>query len=233
VKQIVLKALQQSRQQKQAVALVSDVRSGDQQLVYADSQDNFSLDLSETQLQQIRRLLHQGRSAYLSVPNDVLFVRSYLPRNRLIIVGAVHITQFLAEMASAVGFEIIIIDPRRGFASEQRFSRFQVICEWPDDVLATIELDPSTALVTLSHDPKIDDLALKAALRSDVFYIGALGSLRSHNKRINRLSALGDILNKISAPIGLKIGGRAPAEIAVSILAEIIQARYLPEQDRG
>ncbi len=232
MKKVVLKALQQSRLQKQAVALVSDVASGDQQLVYADSLGSFSLDLDEAKLQQIRKLLHQGRSAYLSAPDEGLFVRSYLPRHRLIIIGAVHIAQFLAEMASAAGFEIVIIDPRRGFASEQRFSRFQVVCEWPDEALATIGLDASTALVTLSHDPKIDDPALNTALSSEVFYIGALGSVRSHGKRLDRLAEFGDALNRISAPVGIKLGGRAPAEIAVSILAEIIQARYLPDQER-
>lgn len=233
MKQKLLAALQQSRQQKQAVALVSDVVGGRQQLVYADRVANFSLDLNEVQLQQTRALLHQGRSAYLAAPDDGIFVRSYLPRHRLIIIGAVHIAQFLAEMASTAGFDIVIIEPRRGFASGQRFSHFDVICEWPDEALEAVGLDASTALVTLSHDPKIDDPALKAALNSEVFYIGALGSVRTHSKRLDRLADFGEALQRISAPVGLKLGGRAPAEIAVSILAEIIQARYLPEQDRG
>jgi len=232
VKQAVLKALQQSRQKKQPVALVSNVISGEQQLVYADSVADFSLDLTGGQLEHIRKLLQQGRSAHLSASDQGLFVRSYLPRHRLIIIGAVHIAQFLAEMATAAGFEIVIIDPRRGFASEHRFSHFEVVCEWPDEALEAMALDASSALVTLSHDPKIDDPALNAALKSDVFYIGALGSLRTHSKRLERLAEFGSALNRISAPVGLKLGGRSPAEIAVSILAEIIQARYLPGQDR-
>lgn len=224
-----VKSLQKARQSKQAAALVCNVETGDQQLVYAETVDSFALELSTQQLHRVRGLLHQGRSGYLAAADDKLFVRSYLPRYRLVIIGAVHIAQYLAEMASAAGFDIVIIDPRRGFASEQRFSKYQLVCEWPEEALTELGLDSSTALVALSHDPKIDDPGLVAALNSEAFYIGALGSIRSHEKRLDRLADFSEARGRICAPVGLKLGGRAPAEIAVSILAEIIQTRYRPD----
>jgi xanthine dehydrogenase accessory factor len=157
-----------------------------------------------------------------------LFARTYVPSPRLLIVGAVHIAQALAPMAAAAGFEVIVIDPRGAFASAERFPGVQLSDEWPDEALARLGLDAATALVALSHDPKLDDPALELALPSALFYIGALGSRRTHEKRLERLCAagLGDLTGRIHSPIGLDLGGRAPAEIAVSILAEVIRVRY-------
>jgi xanthine dehydrogenase accessory factor len=226
VKPIILDELQRSRADKLPVALVSEVVSGQQFLVYSEMVGSSSIELSEIQLEEVRTLLSEARSGFLSNTDENLFVRSYTPKNRVIIIGAVHIAQYLADMATAAGFEIIIVDPRRGFVSEQRFVEYQTLCEWPDNALADLNLDGRTAIVVLSHDPKIDDPALRAALKSEVFYIGALGSIRTHGKRLERLSEFNESLGRISAPIGLKLGGRSPAEIAVSILAEIIHTLH-------
>jgi len=135
-------------------------------------------------------------------------------------------------MAETAGFEVTLVDPRRGFATETRFPDTDLQLEWPDKALPKLLPDSMTAIVTLSHDPKIDDPALKAALDSNAFYIGALGSQRTHSKRIDRLTEAGltSALHRIHAPVGLDLGGRSPAEIAVSIIAEIIRAFYHREQ---
>jgi len=147
------------------------------------------------------------------------------------VVGAAHISQFLAPMATLAGFEVIVIDPRRAFASAERFPGVTLVDEWPDVALERLQLDATTAVVTLTHDPKLDDPALIAALQSPVFYIGALGSTRTHAKRVARLTeaGLGDKVARIHSPVGLDLGGRAPCEIAVSILSEVIQVRYRGE----
>ncbi|MCM2290167.1 MAG: XdhC family protein [Sulfuritalea sp.] len=185
------------------------------------------LQLAPPQLEQARELLTSGRSE--SLPGaDQLFARAYVPSPRLLIVGAVHIAQALAPMAAAAGFEVVVIDPRGAFASAERFPDVQLSDEWPDEALGRLGLDAATALVALSHDPKLDDPALELALPSALFYIGALGSRRTHGKRLERLRAagLGELTGRIHSPIGLDLGGRSPAEIAVSILAEVIQVRY-------
>jgi xanthine dehydrogenase accessory factor len=187
--------------------------------------------LSAGQLVEARSLLVSGRSTPLA-GDEGLFARAYVPSPRLLIVGAVHIAQALAPMAAAAGFEVIVIDPRGAFASPERFPGVQLSDEWPDEALARLGLDDKTALVALSHDPKLDDPALELALPSALFYIGALGSRRTHEKRLERLRAagLGELTGRIHSPIGLDLGGRSPAEIAVSILAEVIQVRYRGER---
>ncbi len=148
---------------------------------------------------------------------------------RLLIIGAVHIAQKLIPMAMIAGYEVQLIDPRKAFASSERFPGINIVNDWPHEVMKTLQLDSRTAVVTLSHDAKIDEPALQAALESRAFYIGALGSQKNHTKRIQRLAALGfdkKTLARIAGPIGLPLGGRSPAEIAVAILAQIIQAVY-------
>ncbi|MBT9382475.1 XdhC family protein [Pseudooceanicola sp. CBS1P-1] len=156
---------------------------------------------------------------------DGRFVTVHNPPLRLLIVGAVHIAQALVPMARVAGFDPVVIDPRDSFASAARFPGEQVINDWPDEAVQALGLDARTALVLLTHDPKIDDPALEEALRSDVFYIGALGSTRTHARRLDRMEAagLGAELERIHGPIGLDIGASGPAEIAVSILAEMVQ----------
>jgi len=226
VKLMVLKELQAARRNKIPVAVVSDLDSGVQGLVYADRQHSPELPLSATQADQVRELLRSARSGMLS--NSKLFVRSYVADYRLLIIGAVHIAQALVTLALECGYQVVVIDPRRAFATEARFRAVELCTEWPDEALARLAPDPQTAVVTLTHDPKIDDPALVSALNSEAFYIGALGSRRTHEKRIERLTELGlkDKLERIKAPIGLDLGGRGHAEIALAILAQVVQARY-------
>ncbi len=157
-----------------------------------------------------------------------LFIRVYAPPPRLLVVGAVHITQALAPMAALAGFDVTVIDPRRAFASTERLPGVTLCDEWPDDAMRRLAPDSQSAVVTLTHDPKLDDPALEIALASPAFYIGALGSKRTHAKRVERLAGLGlaERIGRIHAPVGLDLGGRSPGEIAVAILAEIIQTRY-------
>ena len=158
------------------------------------------------------------------------FVGVHNPCLRMVIVGAVHIAQPLLMMAQACGYEVIVVDPRDAFATFARFPEAQIVTEWPDEALGQIGLDARTCVVTLSHDPKLDDPAIMAALRSEVFYIGALGSTRTHEKRIARLMSMGfskDAIARVHGPVGLPLGGRHPAEIAVSIMAQVTQLRVL------
>ena len=168
-----------------------------------------------------------GQSGAIDERGDV-FARVYVPAPRLLIIGAVHIAQALAPMATLAGFDVTVVDPRRAFASEARFPGVTLTDDWPDDALTRLAPDAQTAVVTLSHDPKIDDPALAVALASPAFYIGSLGSKRTHEMRVARLTELGlaDRIGRIHAPIGLDLGGRYPSEIAVAILAQIIQVRY-------
>jgi len=224
----ILNQLQRDCAGKQRVALVTRLKDGEQVLLYPDRESLGRLPISASQQVAITALLMQGNSDKLPDQENELFVRSYVPPYRLIIIGAVHIAQSLAPMALAAGYEVTIIDPRRGFANGERFPTVELINAWPEDVLPELALDTQTALVTLTHDPKIDDGALIHALRSDAFYIGALGSQRTHTSRIKRLeeSGLEKETDRLCAPVGLKLGGRAPSEIAVSILAQVIQHRY-------
>ncbi len=185
------------------------------------------LDPGPDALAQIGAMLAYDRSAPLA-GDAGLFVRVYAPKPRMLIVGAVHVAQALAPMAAIAGFAVTVIDPRSAFARPERFPRVELVVEWPDEALARMAPDTRTAFVTLSHDPKIDDPALATALVSPAFYIGALGSRKTHAARVERLTALGlgDRAARIHAPIGIDLGGRAPAEIAVAILSQVIQVRY-------
>ncbi len=155
------------------------------------------------------------------------------PQLRLIIIGAVHITQSLAPIAQMAGYHVTIIDPRESFANPIRFPNQELIVDWPEDALSLLEIDPGSALVTLTHDPKMDTPALRAAVASDAFYIGALGSRRTHAKRIEALASLGvdpEGISRINGPVGLDIGSRSPAEIAIAIMAELTQKLRKPQE---
>ena len=210
-------------------AVVTRLADGAQSLFDGERWEG-TVELGEAQRAAVRRMLVAGRSGMLPETEE-LFVRSYARAPRMIVIGAAHITQYLAPMATLAGFEVIVIDPRRAFASAARFPGVTLMDVWPDAALAKLKLDATTAVVTLTHDPKLDDPALIAALQSPVFYIGALGSKRTHAKRIARLTeaGLGDKVARIHAPVGLDLGGRAPSEIAVSILSQVIQVRYRGE----
>ena len=216
-----------ARAARRAVTVVTRLADGAQALVCGDEVSG-ELELTTGQREEIRRRLRNDRSGTLDAPDGALFTRCYAQAPRLLIVGAVHVSQVLAPMAAMAGFEVTVIDPRRAWATAERFPGVTLSAEWPDEALARLAPDASTAMVTLSHDPKLDDPALVAALNSPAFYIGALGSTRTHASRVERLTQAGLAaeLPRIHAPVGLDLGGRLPAEIAVAILAQVIQARH-------
>jgi len=216
-----LKALNQARAERRAIALVTDLADGAQRLVRVEdvSGDPLAEALdSAFRAGKSGTIEHEGRSYFLNVQ---------VPPVRIIVIGAVHITQALAPMAKLAGFDLTIIDPRTAFATPERFPDVSLIAEWPDVALSQLRPDRYTAMAFFTHDTKIDDPGLIEALKADCFYIGALGSRKTHARRIERMKAIGfhdDQLARIKAPIGLDIGSVTPAEIAVSVLGEIILA---------
>ena len=214
-----LRELNQARRERRAAVLVTDTGMGASRLVTADQ---VSADSLASELQ--KRLL-SGRSGMLD--DGRTFLTVHVPPPRLVIIGAVHISQALYPMARLAGFDVTIIDPRTAFATPERFPDVTLLAEWPEEALGRLRLDPYTALAALTHDPKIDDVPIRAALAEGAFYVGALGSRKTHGKRIERLLQQGVAaadLERIHAPIGLDIGAQSPAEIAVSILAEVISS---------
>ncbi len=174
---------------------------------------------------ELAEAFRTGKSGAVETPAGKAFINVHVPPVKLVIIGAVHISQALAEIARIAGLDGVIVDPRTAFATPERFPNTRVIAEWPDAALPPLKLDRYTAFVALTHDPKIDDPAILHALSKGCFYIGALGSRKTHAKRLERLASAGVVdaaLEAIHAPIGLDIGAVSPAEIAVSILGEII-----------
>ncbi len=172
------------------------------------------------------RLAARDESAPVDLLNETWFINVFNPPIALVIVGAVHIAQPLSRMATALGWRVTVIDPRTAFASEARFPDVTLTNDWPDEAIEKVAPTTRTAVVTLTHDPKLDDPALQAALRSRAFYIGSLGSKKTHAARLARLEAAGfneDALTRIRGPVGLSINARSPAEIAVSIVAQIVE----------
>jgi xanthine dehydrogenase accessory factor len=217
-----------ARADKRSVAVVTALDDGTQCLIEGSAIEG-DLTLRPEILAEAKRALVDDRSTTLTDDNRRLFVHCFNPPARLVVVGAVHIAQPLAPMASLAGYGVTIVDPRRAFATDARFPQVELSDEWPDEALARLKPDRRTAVVTLTHDPKLDDPALAAALRSEAFYVGALGSKRTHAKRLERLKALGlsdAELGRIHGPVGLDIGAVSPAEIAVSILAEMTKVRH-------
>ena len=216
-----LKELNAERAARRAAILVTDTSDGSGRLVREG--DELSGALGEA----IGRAFRSGKSGLAEIDGRELFLNVHVPPPRLVVIGAVHISQALAPMAKIAGFDMMVIDPRTAFATEERFADVALHAEWPEDVLKTRPLDAYTALAALTHDPKIDDYPLSAALRAGCFYVGALGSRKTHAKRVDRLkeSGLSDAeLERIHAPIGLDIAAASPAEIAVATLAQIIEA---------
>jgi xanthine dehydrogenase accessory factor len=214
-----LDGLRAERAAKRPVVLSVDLDSGRRKLVYA-SQASDAGTLTAAAVEVLR----SDRCRTLEHADERLFLQPFNPPLRLVIVGAVHIAQPLARMARESGYEVIVLDPRGAFAEPARFPEVTLSRAWPDEGLEALALDGRSAVVTLTHDPKLDDAALSIALRSPAFYVGSLGSRRTHASRLERLRGLGvpeDDLARIHGPVGLDIGARSPAEIAVSILAEI------------
>jgi len=209
-------------------ALLTDLVTGDQDVVTAES-DGSRITLSEEELAKIRQALIDDRSAEIEIGDRRLFVHVHNPPVRLMIIGAVHISQSLAPMAALAGYQVTVIDPRRSFASEQRFPNTELRHDWPDEALEVLKPDRRSAVVTLTHDPKLDDPALDYALRSPAFYIGSLGSKKTHAGRLERLAALGfsaQDVARIHGPAGLDIGAKSPAEIAISVMAQMTAALH-------
>jgi xanthine dehydrogenase accessory factor len=218
-----LKAATEATAAGRSAALATNLRSGLQTLVQGTEKKG-SLSLDSTTMSAIGGAIRDDRSTTVETPDGPVFVEVFNPSLRCFIIGAVHIAQPLAQMAALAGYAVTIIDPRSAFASEARFPGVALSTEWPDDAMATLRPDRRTAIITLTHDPKIDDPALTAALRSDTFYIGALGSRKTHASRCKRLTEAGFAaadLARIHGPVGLNIGALSPAEIAVAILGQI------------
>lgn len=225
-----LKSLNAERAARRAVLIVTDPRSGDQRLVKA-------ADIGTDPLKVLLEgRLRSGKSGMVETGEARVFVTVHVPPPRLVITGAVHISQTLAPIAQLVGYDVTIVDPRTAFATSQRFPDVAVIADWPDVVLPGLNIDRYTAFVALTHDPKIDDPALVHVLERDCFYVGALGSKKTHARRLVRLKEQGvsdAALSRINAPIGLAIGAASPAEIAVAIMAQITARLRLEQEDAG
>ena len=216
-----LKSLNEERAARRAAVLVTDMADGSQRLVKGAEI------ASDAMAEELDAALRMGKSRSVEIGGKNYFLTVQAPPVRIICIGAVHISQALAPMAKLAGFDITIIDPRTAFATPERFPDVKLIAEWPDAALAAMQVDRYTAMCLFTHDPKIDDAGLIPALRAECFYIGALGSRKTHQNRIARMKEAGFTdadLARIHAPIGLDIGSVSPAEIAVSVLGEIIMA---------
>jgi xanthine dehydrogenase accessory factor len=216
----ILTALNAERTARRAAIVVTNVESGKQRLVK-------SADIAKDPLKPaLSEHLRTSKSGMEETAEGRVFLTVYVPAPQLVITGAVHISQALAPIGKILGYDVTIVDPRTAFASIERFPDVKVVAEWPDTALPPLNVDRYTAFVALTHDPKIDDPALTHALARDCFYIGALGSRKTHARRVERLKGLGVSdanIARIHAPIGLDIGAISPAEIAVSIMGQITE----------
>ena len=218
----ILEALTQQLERKSGCACVTNLHSGQQALLY-EGGERGNLTLNEAQRIAVLRRIKADKSGL----EGNIFIRVYAPPRRVVIIGAVHVAQFLCPMAKLVGFDVTVIDPREAFFRSASLSGFDGIIAWPDEGLNSVSPDSRTAIVTLTHDPKLDDIALSTALRTPAFYIGALGSKANHAKRLKRLASEGFSaadLDRINGPVGLAINAQSPAEISVSIMAQVIES---------
>lgn len=218
-----LNSLNGAREKREAIGLLTQMRDGHNTCLLS------SEDLQDANLKDaFERALRTGKSGRLQDAAGVeYFLSMQVPPAKIVVIGAVHITQALVPMAQAAGFDVTVIDPRTAFASEERFPGVALLAEWPEDVLADLRFDAYTAVAAVTHDPKIDDFPIIEALKANCFYVGALGSRKTHAKRCERLLTAGlseTLISRIKAPIGLDLGAASPAEIAVAVLAEIVLA---------
>jgi xanthine dehydrogenase accessory factor len=234
VRTAVLRALLDDLRAKRPAVLATWLGSGEARLLHPGDADGGGGDAAL--LERAREALASDRSALAESAEGAVFLRVFAPPVRLVVVGAVHVTQALAPMARLAGYRVAVIDPRRSFASEERLAGVELIREWPGEALARMGIDRRTAVVALTHDPKLDDPALVAALRSPAFYVGALGSRKTQAARRERLRAegIGEAdLDRLDGPVGLPIGAVSPGEIAVSILAQLVSRLRQPRESPG
>ena len=238
MKQDVLEALVEADAQTRTIVLVRNLADGQQFLVDREgahtlengARQGLGRELPQALLERLQDALARDGAQAADIEGERYLIQTVSPPPRLFIIGAVHIAQKLTPMARLAGYDVLLLDPRPAFASASRFPDVEIINDWPQEAMPKLSLDSRSAVVTLSHDAKIDEPALQAALESDAFYIGALGSKKNHARRLERLGAAGfddGALARVHGPIGLPLGGRSPAEIAIAILAQITQARYL------
>ena len=219
-----LKSIIEKKKNKSEFAIITNLKTGESEIFEKDKPLSKETEVYSNQINEFFKLKKNG-----VIDNSEIFVETYILPIKVIIVGAVHIAQYLVDFAKSLNFEISIIDPRGYFASEQRFPDMKIINKWPDEAFKEIETNENTALIALTHDPKIDDPALQHALKKKFYYIGALGSKKTHENRCQRLKDAGfgdDQINSIHGPIGIKLGGRSAPEIALSIIAQLVSETY-------
>ncbi len=217
----VLEKILSLKKKKEPFCLVSKANSTDTEVITLSESSKSGLN------EFINKALKEDKLILIENNNEEWIINPFNPPPKLIIVGAVHVAQSLALIAENLDFEVVIIDPREAFAEQERFPNNKVICAWPEDAFDELILDSRTAVVTLTHEPNLDDIALKRSLKSKCFYIGALGSKKTHKKRIERFLAdniTQEDISKINGPIGLPINAQTPGEIAISIMSEIISS---------
>ena len=219
-----LKSIIEKKRSKSEFAIITNLTSGESEIFEKNKPLSKGMEIYLNQINEFFKLKKNG-----VIENTELFVETYVLPIKVIVVGAVHIAQYLVDFAKSLNFEISIIDPRGYFASEQRFPDMKIINKWPDEAFKEIETNENTALIALTHDPKIDDPALQHALKEEFYYIGALGSKKTHENRCQRLKDAGfsdKQINSIHGPIGIKLGGRSAPEIALSIIAQLVSETY-------
>ena len=219
-----LKSIIEKKKNKSEFAIITNLTTGESEIFEKNKQLSKEMETYSSQIEEFFKSKKNG-----VIENTEIFVETYVLPIKVIVVGAVHIAQYLVDFAKSLNFEISIIDPRGYFASEQRFPDMKIINKWPDEAFKEIETNENTALVALTHDPKIDDPALQHALKKKFYYIGALGSKKTHESRCQRLKEAGfsnEQINLIHGPIGIKLGGRSAPEIALSIIAQLVSETY-------
>ena len=227
-----IKALNDARNSGKSALLYSDLESGAETLT-VKGEGTGDIELTPAMREAAERAHNEDRGRVVETDGRRIFIQVFNPPRRLIIVGAVHISQPLVPMARLAGYDVTVIDPRGAWATPERFPDIEIDSRWPDDALEDLKPDTRTAVVTLTHDPKLDDPALTVALRSNAFYIGALGGRKTAGKRRERLTEEGfgpDDFARIRGPVGLDIGAVSPAEIAVSIIGQITETLHRPER---
>jgi len=219
-----LKEIIKKKASKIEFAIVTNLENGLSEIYEPGKSLSKEFEIHKEQINNFFKLKKNG-----VIENTEIFIETYIRPIKVIIVGAVHIAQYLVDFAKSLNFEISIIDPRGYFASEQRFPDMKIINKWPEEAFKEIETNENSALIALTHDPKIDDPALQHALNKKFYYIGALGSKKTHENRCQRLKDAGfnsDQINSIHGPIGIKLGGRSAPEIALSIIAQLVSETY-------